>query len=187
MNRVEDANRLQTLQIYKKKEIIPANVRIKRMTNELHEIKMEHLLATTLKKRSAPKEKKPDELIDPPTVKSIDYQNRLTEMEKELREWISDYRDLLDQIREFNRITPKTEHELEKSDQEALENVEKIIKVEELKEKLLAEFETMCIRHETIEEKSRRRIKRLEFELAGKQARIENLEYDLLRFKKNQP
>lgn len=179
---------MQTLQIYKKVEKIPTVVQIRRIMNECESVRMNYLLPKSMKpnaKPVEPEEKKiEDPLADPPRVRGIEFQNTLTRLEKKLSFWISEYRNMIDELRELERLRPTSEHDLEESDQQAQQNVDKIIRVEEIKEELLSEFSNMCIRYEEDEKTSRRKIKRLESELAGTKARVENLEYDLEKFRK---
>lgn len=176
MEIVENANRLQTLQIYRKIEKIPADVQIRKMLKEVQSIKIAY-------PRHA-KSKNEDELADPPRIKSIELQNTLTKMEKELAFWVNDYRHMIDELREFDRILPKTEHELEESDAKAQENADKIIKVESIKDKMLQLYKDMCIRYEETDEASRRRIRKLEVELYETQMKNEEMEYRLNKIKR---
>lgn len=178
---------MQTLQIYKKVVKVPTVVQIRRIMNECESVRMTYLLPKSMKpnaKPAEPEEKKIDDPTEPPRVRSIEFQNTLTRLEKKLAFWINEYRSMIDEKREFERLRPTTEHDLEESDQQAKENVDKIITVEEIKEELLLEFSNMCIRYEEVEKTSRRKIKKLESELAGAKAKIENLEYDMEKFRK---
>lgn len=166
---------LQTLQIYKRKEKIPIEIQIKKMANELEFIKINY-------HKSEPPKSEPKTLcIEEPRVKSIEWQNTISKMENELLGWIKDYRDLIYELCELDRILPKTEHELQKSDEQAKQNVDKVVKVEDIKEQILTEFKTICIQYEENDEKLRRRIKQLDSQLLGLQAKIENLEYKYKR------
>lgn len=166
---------MQTLQIYKKVEKVPLDVQIKRITSELNSIRKEH--PTSMFLQGPP----PDILKEAPTVKDIDFQNTLTRLEKELSFWVNDYRMLIDELREANRILPKTDHELADSDEKAQENVDKIIRVERIKEQLLNEFKDLCVQFEDNDSKLRRRNRRLESQIAGALSKIENLEYQMNR------
>lgn len=184
MEIVENANRLQTLQIYRKVEKVPADVQIRKMLREVQSIKIAYPRHEKRNQEGETKPKVEDELADPPRVKSIELQNTLTKMEKELAFWVNDYRLMIDEIREFDRILPKTEHELEESDAKAQENVDKIIKVESIKDKMLQLYKDMCIRYEETDETSRRRIRKLEIELYETQMKNEEMEYRLNKMKK---
>lgn len=175
---------MQTLQIYRKKEIIPSGIRIKKMMDECEKVRLTYTLTPELKGKTEPEEKK--KIVDqfePPRVRTIEFQNTLMALEKKLVFWTNDYRSMIDQLRELERLQPKCDHEVEESDQQAQDNVDKIITVEEIKDELLSEFSNLCIRHEIVEEKSRRQIKRLESNLAGALTKIENMEYDLKKLK----
>lgn len=167
---------MQTLQIYRKVEKIPAEVQIRRMTLKLEEIKKDHPALPCVP---------PIIPTDEPQVKSIEWQNTLTNMEKELVYWIKDYRKLIDEFYELDRTLPKTKHELKESDDTAQENVDKIIKVEEIKDQILFEFKEVCLRYEESNDKSRKRIRQLESQLIGTQAKVENLEFRLKRREKS--
>lgn len=184
MEIVENANRLQTLQIYRKVERIPADVQIRKMLNEVQSIKIAYPRHEKRMKVDETKPKVEDELADPPRIKSIELQNTYTKMEKELSFWVNDSRTMIDELREFDRIIPKTEHELEESDAKAQENVDKIIKIELIKDKMLQLFKDICIRYEETDETSRRRIRKLEIELYDTQMKNEEMEYRLNKMKK---
>lgn len=170
-----DSMKMQTLQIYKRVEKIPLDEQIKRIRNELNVIRKEH--PTSMFLQLPP----PEILKEVPTVKTIEFQNILTRLEKELSFWVNDYRTLIDELREADRIQPKTEHDEIESDEKAQENVDKIIKVENIKEQLLNEFNDLCIQFEENDSKLRRRNRQLETLLMGAQSKIENLEYELTR------
>lgn len=170
-----DSMKMQTLQIYKRVEKIPLDEQIKRIRNELNVIRKEH--PTSMFLQLPP----PEILKEVPTVKTIELQNILTRLEKELSFWVNDYRMLIDELREADRIQPKTEHDEIESDEKAQENVDKIIKVENIKEQLLNEFNDLCIQFEENDSKLRRRNRQLETLLMGAQSKIENLEYELTR------
>lgn len=167
---------LQTLQIYRKVEKIPAEVQIRRMTIKLEEIKKDHPALPSAA---------PIIPTDEPQVKSIEWQNQLSSMEKELQYWITDYRNLIGELYDLDWSIPKTKHDLTESDEKAKENVNKIIKVEDIKEQILNQFKEICLRCEESEDKSRRRIRQLESQLIGTQAKVENLEYRLKRKEKD--
>jgi chromosome segregation ATPase len=163
---------MQTLQIYRKKEKIPLDVQVRRVINDLNDFKRSHSFTPSHA------EKLPEE---PPRIRTIELQNVATNLERELNFWVKDYRSMIDEIREFDRILPKTEHELAESDQKALENVHKIIKVETIRDHLLEEYKNICILHEDSDEQSRKKIRQLETDLAEAQTRMESLEYALRR------
>lgn len=184
------ANTMQTLQIYKKKEKISSDIRIRKMLNECESVRRSYIkdltpiFMTTPCRKKQNDELKEENLLGEPQVKTIEFQDTLTKLEKELRFWVEDYRSLIAQVCEFERIIPSTNHVVEESDRKAQQNVNKIVKVEEIKDKLLAEFSNLCIRFEENDEKSRRKIKRLESQVLGSQAKIENLEFELEKQKK---
>lgn len=173
------ANTMQTLQIYKREEKIPTDVRIRRMLNTCETVRRTYLLPKALKGYVSPEDKKKEEPLEPPTVKSIEFQNTLMKLEKKLAFWANDYRNLIDELRELERLQPKNKHELEESDRKAKENVQKIIKIETIREEFLKEFSSLCIRYEETESSAKKRIKQLESDLAKAQGKVENLEYDL--------
>lgn len=175
-----DKMKLQTLQIYKKVEKIPLDVQIRKMTGELDTIRKEHPTSMFIQ------DPLPEILREPPSVKTIDFQNMLTKMEKELSYWVNDYRILIAELREVNRILPKNNHELTVSDEKAQENVNKIIKVEEIKEQLLTDFKNIFLQYEDNDSKLRRRNRQLESQLLGIQAKVDNLEYQVKRSEKKQ-
>lgn len=174
---------MQTLQVYRKVEKIPSVVQIKKLINELDSMKKSYTLSAPVREKKDPEKIEPEDPFEGPKIKSIDLQNTLTRLEKKLAFWVNEYRSFIDELRELDRILPKTEHELEESDAKAQENVDKIIRVEEIKELVLSEFTNVCLLYEESEEKSKRRIRRLQTELAGTQAKVENLEYDLKRLR----
>ncbi|CRK86352.1 CLUMA_CG000094, isoform A [Clunio marinus] len=175
---------LQTLQIYKKIERVPADMQIKKIAIELENIRKKFPMPLKEKSSNDGDRGANEIYFDPPRVRNINLQNLMIRLESELTFWVADYRQLMDEIRELDRILPKTEHELQESDDKAQENVEKIIKIENIKDDLLEEFKKICISFEENETTSRRKIKKLETELAISQARIDCLEYELAKEKK---
>lgn len=167
---------MQTLQIYRRVEKIPSDVQIKRMTREIETVKKSFPAHLPPIKRESVNE--PVEEIE---VKSIEWQNTLTDIDKILSHWIKDYREMIDVICEYDRIMPKDEHDLQESDEKAQENVDKIKKVIEIKEEIVGKFKDICIRYEDDDIRSRRRIRQLESQLIGTQAKVENLDYQLER------
>jgi chromosome segregation ATPase len=184
MEIVENANRLQTLQIYRKVERVPADVQIRKMLKEVQSIKIAYPRHEKKRREGEINPKVEDELADPPRIKTIELQNTLTKMEKELAFWVNDYRTMIDERRELDRTIPRTEHELEESDQKAQENVDKIIKIESIKDKMLQQYKDMCIRYEETDETSRRQIRKLENELYETRMKNEEMEYRLNKMKK---
>lgn len=187
MEQVEKANTLQTLQIYRKVEKTPSSLRMKRLEEELEQIRINFPMPVSYRhpERTNESENKLDEkLINPPRVKSIELQNALMKIETQLNFWVGDYRNLIEELRELDRLLPKSHHDVDESEQQARENVEKIIKIEDIKERLMEDFKTICIRLEENEERSRRKIKKLELENSANVAKIENLEYDVKRLRR---
>ena len=182
---MENANRLQTLQIYRKVEKIPSDLRIKRMLEEVQAIKISYPRHEKKKHDDELKPKVENELSEPHRIKSIELQNIVTKMERELSFWVNDYREMIDEIREFDRLVPKTEHESEESDLKCQENVEKIIKVEGIKDKMLQIYKDLCFRFEDTEETSRRKIRQLESELYETQMKNDEIEYRLNKISKH--
>lgn len=188
MDQVVKANTLQTLQIYKKVEKTPSNVQLKRLEAELEQIRRNFPMPVSIRhpERAKENENKLDEIIiNPPKVKSIELQNALIKIENQLNFWVNDYRNLIEEVRELDRQLPKSHHDVDVSEKQARENVEKIIKIEDIKERLMEDFKVICIRLEEGEEKSRRQVKKLQLEVAANEAKIENLEFDLKRLKRH--
>lgn len=187
MEQVEKANTLQTLQIYRKIEKTASNLQLKKLEGELEQIRRNYPMPVSYRhpERAHENENKLDVIINPAKVKSIELQNALTKIENQLSFWVSDYRNLIEVLRELDRVTPKCNHDVDESENQARENVEKIVKIEGIKERLMEDFKNICIRLEEGEEKSRRKIKKLEMEAATNEAKIENLEYDLKRLKRH--
>jgi hypothetical protein len=184
MEIVENANRLQTLQIYRKVEKIPSDVRIKKMLDEVQSIKFTYPRHELKHHENEVKPKVDDDVMNPPRIKNIELQNTYRKMEREMAFWVNDYREMIDVIREFDRMMPKTEHELEESDNKAQENVDKIIKVEGIRDRMLQIYKDMCIRFEDTDTASRQRIRKLENELYETQMKNEEMEYRLNRINK---
>ena len=185
MEIVENANRLQTLQIYRKVVKIPSDVRIKKMLEEVQAIKISYPRHEMKKHDDELKPKVENELSDPPRIKSIELQNVVTKMEKELSFWVNDYREMIDEIREFDRLMPKTEHELEESDTKAQDNVDKIIRIESIKDEMIQIYKDLCFRFEETDEASRQKIRKLESELYKTQMRNDEIEYRLNKISKH--
>lgn len=191
MEQVIKANTLQTLQIYRKIEKTPSNLRLKRLENELEQIRRNHPMPVTYRhpERANESENKLDEeIISPKRVKSIELQNTLIKIENELNFWVNDYRNLIDELRELDKVLPKTHHHsdaIQESEDQARQNVEKIKKIEDIKEKLMSDFKSVCFQLEEGEEKSKQKIRKLESEAAANEAKIECLEFDVKRLKKH--
>lgn len=188
MDQVVKANTLQTLQIYRKVEKTPSNVQLKKLEGELNDIRRNFPMPVSFRhpERTHENENKLDEIIiNPPKVKSIELQNALIKIENQLSFWVSDYRSLIEELRELDRVLPKNFHDADESENQARENVEKIMKIEDIKERLMEDFKKICIRLEEGEEKARRKIKKLEMEASTNEAKIENLEFDLKRLKRH--
>lgn len=81
-----------------------------------------------------------DEEIHPPKIKSIDLQNALIKIENQLDFWVNDYRNLIAELRELDRLLPKSHHDVQVSENEARENVEKIKKIDEIKDRLMSKL-----------------------------------------------
>lgn len=187
MEQLIKANTLQTLQIYRRVDKTPSNVRLKRLEDELRDVRINFPMPITYRhpERKEIENKLEEEILTPPRVKGIELQNALIKIENQLDFWVNDYRDLIDKVRELDRLLPKCNHDIEESENQARENVEKIIKVETIKEKLMSDFKSVCIRLEEIEEKSKQKIRKLEIETAGNEAKIESLEWEVKRLKKH--
>lgn len=188
MEQLVKANTLQTLQVYRKVEKTPSDIRIKRLEAELEQIRRNHPMPITYRHPERAKEcenKLDEEIINPPRVKGIELQNALIKIENQLGFWVNDYRNLIDELRELDRMLPKSHHDLIESEDQARENVEKIKKIEAIKEKLMDDFKTICIRLEDSEEKSKQKIRKLETEAWEYQSKIESLEFEVKRLKRH--
>lgn len=188
MEQLVKANTLQTLQIYRKVEKIPSNLKLKRLEVELEQIRRNHPMPITYRHPERAKEcenKLEEEIINPPRVKGIELQNALIKIENQLDFWVNDYRNLIDELRELDRLLPKSHHDVQASEDEARENVEKIRKILSIKEKLMNDFKAVCIRLEEIEEKSKVKIRKLEDEAVENMAKIESLEWEVKRLKRH--
>lgn len=110
MDQVVKANTLQTLQIYRKVEKTPSNVQLKKLEGELNDIRRNFPMPVSFRhpERTHENENKLDEIIiNPPKVKSIELQNALIKIENQLSFWVSDYRSLIEELRELDRVLPK--------------------------------------------------------------------------------
>lgn len=168
------SNDLQTLQVYKKVDKPSAQTRVRRMFNELEDIKKNYI--HVLDKVPA--------IEREIQVKNIGFQNTMIRLEKEMKFWVNDYRELIDEVRELERKLPKNDHQSEESDRKAQENVQKIITVESIRDQCLAELKTIFLQHEESETTSRRTIRRLENELWENQMRLDELEFQVKRLSK---
>lgn len=168
---------MQTLQIYKKIDKPSAKVRIQRMVADLNDIRKEHLMCGF--EKAAPIEIEIQ-------VKTIEFQNTLTRMERELRFWVTDYREMIDELRELQRIIPKNDHESEESDRKARENVQKIITIETIRDECLSELKSIFLQYEDTASDSKRKVRRLEIELLESQRKVDELEYQVKRLQKKQ-
>ena len=175
MEHVENSNRMQTLQVYKKVEKPSAELRVKRMLEEIDVIKKEHVWPGHEKVQPIEEEKR---------IKSIEFQNTLIRMEKVFASWVIDYRRLIDEIREYDRIIPKNDHQSDESDRKAQENVQKIIRVEKIKDDCLADLKEFFMRFEDTTAESKSKIRKLEIELVDNQRRVEDLEFQVKRLQK---
>lgn len=182
MDRVRKCNELQTLKKYKKTEATPVEISFKRLECALQRIRINYPISHLKNDDS----KIVDELIKPPRVKTIEFQNTLNKIENDLNYWVNGYREMIEEYTELDRILPKNHHELEQSDKQAKENVEKIIKIELIRDKVLEDFKKICIRFEDHEEKSRKQIKSLQTDLHSIHEKAEAMEYELMRLK-NRP
>lgn len=182
MDRVDAANRLQTLQIYRKKEVIPAEVRIKRLVDELKSVKKYSHVVEVIK---APFEHDESERegFEAPKLRKIRHQNLVMGIEKLLTNLEQDYRELIDEMRELDRKLIKNDHDLERSDREAETNVGKVRHVEQVKERIVNQFKELCLEKEDIDETSKVKIQALEKELYESKRKIDELEYSLMRMK----
>lgn len=185
MERIYNSNKLQTLQIYRKPDKIPSESRFKKIEEELRQVRIRFPMPVAYKHPERANEDKKLELLEGPKIKSIELQNKARRIENQLGLCVNDFRDMIDRFTELDRVLPKNHHELSISEEEAHENVQKIVKFEEIKEKILDEFRNICIRFEESEEKSKKTIRKLETSLAESEAKIESLEYDVKKLKKH--
>ena len=185
MERVYNSNRLQTLQVYRKPDKIPSESRFKKLEEELRQVRIKFPMPVTFRHPEKANEDNKLELVEGPKIKSIELQNKLRRIENHLSMCVNDFRDMIERLRELDRILPKKHHDLNESEEEARENVEKIIKFEEIKEKVMDEYRNICIRFEESDEKSKKHIRKLETSLAESEAKIESLEYDVKKLKKH--
>lgn len=185
MERINNSNKLQTLQIYKKSDKIPSENRFKKIEEELRQVRIKFPMPVAFKHPERANEDKTLELIEGPKIKSIELQNKLRRLESHLSLCVNDCRDMIDRLCELDRILPKNHHELSVSEEEAQEYVHKIVKFEEIKEKVLDEYRNICMRYEENDEKSKKQIRKLETNLAENEAKIESLEYDIKTMKRH--
>lgn len=181
--KLDYANKLQTLQVYKRVERVPAEERIKRITEGLKTVKKVHQTAEVVR---APFEHETGEIeaMEAPRLKFISHQNVLINIEKLLTKWERDYRELIDENRELDRRLIKTDHDVERSDKEARRNVGKVRRIEKVKEIIIEEFKDLCLEKEDIEELSRLKIQTLESELYEANKKIDELQYAVTKLMK---
>lgn len=178
---------MQTLQIYRKPDKTPSDKRFKKIEEELREVRIKFPMPVEYRhpEKVIEERKLVENFIEPPRIKGIELQNKLRRIENQLNFWVNDYRNLIDEVRELDRLLPKNRHNLQESEDEAHENVLKIKKILDIKERVLDEYRSICIRHEDCEENSKKLIKKLETDLGESQAKVECLEYDIKRLKKH--
>jgi hypothetical protein len=185
MERIYNSNRLQTLQIYKKSDKIPSESRFKKLEEELREVRIRFPMPVTVRHPEKAVVGKVLDIVEGPKIKSIELQNKLRRIENHLSMCVNDFRDMIERVRELDRLLPKNNHNLIESEQEAHENVEKVVKFEEIKEKIMDEYKNICIRFEESDEKSKKLIRKLETSLGESEAKIECLEFELKKMKKH--
>lgn len=168
------SNDLQTLQIYKKVEKPSAQTRVRRMFNELEDIRKNYIHVLD----------KVPVIEREIQVKNIGFQNTMIKLEKEMKFWVNDYRELIDEVRELERKLPKNDHQNEESDRKAQANVQKIITIEAIRDQCLEELRTIFLQHEDMEATSKKTIRRLENELWEKQMRLDELEFQVKRLQR---
>lgn len=182
-DRLDYANKLQTLQVYKRVEKVPASERIKRITEGLKVVKKVHHTAEVVR---APYEHEVSEVeaLEVPQLKFIQHQNILINIEKLLTKWERDYRELIDDLRELDRRLIKNDHDIERSDREAKRNVGKVRRIEKVKEIIIEEFKDLCLEKEDIEDLSKLKIQSLENELYEANKKIDELQYTVTKLMK---
>jgi hypothetical protein len=174
---------MQTLQIYRKPDVIPSNARFKKIEEELRQVRVRFPMPPNFRHPEKANEK--IDLGEAPKIKSIELQNKLRRIENQLNFWVNEYRELIDDLRELDKILPKSQHSLSESDGQTFENVEKIVRIQEMKDKVLEEFRKLSIRHEELEAKNKKQIRKLEEDLCESQAKAECLEFEVKRLKKH--
>lgn len=175
---------MQTLQIYRKPDKIPSDARFKKIEEELRQVRVKFPMPVAYRHPEKVNEERKSEIVEGPKIKSIELQNKLRRIENQLNFWVSEYRDIIDELRELERILPKNHHNLRESEDQARENVQKIIKVEEVRDRVLDEYRNLSIRFEEMDGKTKKQIRKLETELIQSQTIIEDLEFDLKKLKK---
>ncbi|XP_070491092.1 myosin-8-like [Chironomus tepperi] len=185
MERVYNSNRLQTLQVYKKPDKIPSESRFKKLEEELREVRIRFPMPVTFRHPEKAVEGKVLDIIEGPKIKSIELQNKLRRIENHLSMCVNDFRDMIERVRELDRLLPKNQHSLTASELEAKENVEKVVQFEDIKEKIMDEYKNICIRFEESDEKSKKQIRKLETKLGESEAKIECLEFEVKKLKKH--
>lgn len=184
MERLYNSNKLQTLQIYRKSDKLPSESRFKKIEEELRQVRIKFPMPVAYKHPEKANENKKMDFIEAPKIKSIELQNKMRRLENHLSMCVNDFRDMIDRLRELDRLLPKKHHDLSVSEEEAHEYVEKIVKFEEIKEKVLDEYRNVCIRFEESDDKSKKQIRKLETNLAESEAKIESLEFDVKKLKR---
>lgn len=185
MERVYNSNRLQTLQVYRKPDKIPSESRFKKLEEELREVRIRFPMPATVRHPEKAVEGKILDIVEGPRIKSIELQNKLRRIENHLSMCVNDFRDMIERVRELDRLLPKNQHSLSVSELEAQENVEKVVKFEEIKEKIMNEYKNVCLRFEESDEKSKKLIRKLETSLGESEAKIECLEFEVKKLKKH--
>jgi hypothetical protein len=173
---------MQTLQIYRKPDVIPSDKRFKKIEEELRQVRVRYPMPVSYRHPEKSNEK--IDLGEAPKIKSIELQNKLRRIENQLNFWVNEYRELIDDLRELDKLLPKSQHSLSKSDDEASGFVQKVVRIDEMKEKVVEEYRALAIRYDEHEEKAKKQIRKLQEELDESQAKAENFEYELKRLKK---
>ena len=106
------------------------------------------------------------------------------QIENQLKFWVTDYRCLVQNVIKLDEMLPKTDHDAQKSEDQAQENVEKIRKVEDIKEKVIKNFKDLCLKLEDVEENSKRKIENLELEMEEMARENNKLQTELRRLKR---
>ncbi|KAG5672257.1 hypothetical protein PVAND_002398 [Polypedilum vanderplanki] len=174
---------MQTLQIYRKSNVISSDVRFKKIEEELRQVRIKYPMPPAIRHPEKASEK--IDLGEPPKIKSIELQNKLRRIENQLNFWVSEYRGLIEDLLQVEKLLPKSNHSLNESDELALDNVHKIVKIEEMREKILDEYKNLSIRFEELSDKTKKQIRKLEDELSDSQAKAECLEFEVKKLKKH--
>jgi hypothetical protein len=174
---------MQTLQVYKKPDRISSDKRFKKIEEDLRDIRVRFPMPASYRypEQDVMEKKALKKLLEPKKIKSIELQNKLRIVESQLNICVNVYRDALSDICELTRQLPRRNHDINESDEMAQENVMKIARIEDIKQRLTEEFENFFIRHEENDERQKNLIRKLEKELGETQAIITDLEYELNR------